>query len=235
MDKVREASGPELAAVLPPELFPLIADAFAHLNAKRTLVELLCTNKQTYALCLPSLMRNIDISEWGFTAERVARLLGNRDALKYAKSLKLSHHISSEGNMMAFCEVWDCFRGLDSLECGVNRHFDKLATLIWSLLLRQPHVPALRRLEFYMHKLNILTAEILEGECFALPETITEVEMRIDGTEAQRTYVLRCLDALPRLEKFVLHVNGAEHRNFLSFLGLFRRMRYLHFDWRLQS
>jgi hypothetical protein len=41
-----------------PELFPLVANAFIDLNARKTLLELLCCDRQTHALCLPSLMKS---------------------------------------------------------------------------------------------------------------------------------------------------------------------------------
>lgn len=48
--------------IIPPELFPLIADAWAVSDSKRTLVNLMRASHQMLHLCLPSLMRKIEIS-----------------------------------------------------------------------------------------------------------------------------------------------------------------------------
>jgi hypothetical protein len=53
----------EQHAFLPAELFPMIADSLFDARAKKTLVRLLCANRQMHLLCLPSLMRSVHLSE----------------------------------------------------------------------------------------------------------------------------------------------------------------------------
>jgi hypothetical protein len=72
-------------AVLPPEIFPSISDALFGSGAKRTLLNLICAESQIYALCLPRLMRSVELSnENGFDADRLVAFA--KDGLETGKS-----------------------------------------------------------------------------------------------------------------------------------------------------
>jgi hypothetical protein len=125
------------AAVFPAEIFPMISDALVASGAKKTAVELLCANMQTYALYLPSLLKHLDLSAAeGFRGQRFAQFavdaLGAGRKFAHVKSLKV--HSINEGDFIgSFKALWNGLVNLESLSCVDRTQSLAVSSLAWNL------------------------------------------------------------------------------------------------------
>jgi hypothetical protein len=121
--KSEDASEP----VLPPELFPLIARFLARVS-KKTLLELLCSNRQIHFLCIPALMRDIDVLDFYCGGDGDHLPAFSQDALGSAKfshvrslDIKRSHDCLQQGYLQRFlAAVWVKLTNLASLKCDFS-------------------------------------------------------------------------------------------------------------------
>jgi len=233
-------------AVLPPELFPLISDALISLNARKTLLELMCSNRQHHILCLPSLMRFIDLSETGGfnSAKRDAFAMDSLGTNKFAytKHLKIDHGLFSDEEMPALVAIQNGMVNLESLDLRDWDHglWLDLSKSLWKHLISTPTLP-LRAMKFSTPDLDFVGSEDVEDVGCQLPATITDVSICLNrGQEAQQRVLFRTLADLPHLNRLELMFlfdwheelpNFDPYREIFTFPKLLNCLRKLDIAW----
>jgi hypothetical protein len=228
------------AEVLPPELLPHIADALPW-SARGTLVNLLCASRRTYALCLPSLMRSIEIAvDWDAphgglcTVEKVKAFAEDglgAGKFSHVRHLLLDGTLDGEENRALLETICRAFVGLVSLSCGTE-DIDYTPTLLWSFVRTRNFFPNLRVLEVDNPVMCYDATGISDPEFF-LPPPLEKVKVYLhDGTDAQFLCFYRDLDRLPRLTSLELSIFGIRdqpppYSKLFDFPRLLRRIKKL--------
>ena len=217
---------PATTVALPLEIYALIADVLFDSDAKKTLMELLCANRSVYTICIPSLMRSLELSERnGFNVERLGAF--SRDAIgtgKFAFVKRLIIFAKDWGAARgSFVTIWNALVGLEILFCHDQDDDVPIASLAWSLLLKNQRLPIVK-ITFIPKTMKFVHLDIDHG--LELPGTIGDVEIQLTtGTASQpeRLHLLRLIDNLPKLEHFGLRLNGTElDRELFTFPKLLR-------------
>ena len=111
-----------------PELFPLIADVLVSLNARKTLMKLLCTSHQIHALCLSSLMRSIELSfDAGFTGSKFAAFTKDSQGIgkfSFVRSLDWTRSLfGTRTNWLRLYPAWGTSRNGYAKRSGMRVRF----------------------------------------------------------------------------------------------------------------
>ena len=218
----------------------MISDALVLSESKRTLVNLLYASKSVRVLCLPSLMRSIKLSDdEDFTIVKVAAFaLDGLGTGKFSlvKDLSVDYTIAWMDDLSSLRAIWDGLENLENLQCLTSEVNSGHATLLWSLLLRKPQLPRLRKITFWGPSPSDY---VLDGspvpEYSELPETITVVLIRLFGDDEQQLYFLRTLDRLPNLQHIRWDVSQGNLVLLKQFPNLVRRSQLLMVKWPVQT
>ena len=228
---------------LPAELFPLIADVMVDSKMKGTLVELLCANKQVHALCLPSLMRSIELLEEDeFNGERLAAF--SVDGLKsgkfsHVKSLNkfLDTTFDWAAHLSTLAAICKSATNMEILHWIAPVDDDTLSRTLWFMSLAGTRAPPVNKEINFSSDLAFLPQELIALELLDLPVTLTAVILTVEGTEREFSYLFSALDCLPRLEGFLLSITADRRskRAILGFPKLLSRLLSVYILWPEQA
>jgi hypothetical protein len=218
-----------------PEIYPLIADALLRLRAKGTLVDLLCANRRIHELCLPNLMKTIELTRLsGFNDKTLAAF--NDDGLKTGKlglvrNLCVHYSVDWRRNGHILASIYERATNLECLVCSDFGDYQPLpgATLAWSLLLKGA-IP-IRKIIFNTARIGFVSGDA----SYELPRTLRTVKMLLMGSEDEYRTLFHLLDRLPHLEhldlNFVEPPDKTTFRTILPFKRLVLCLRRATMTW----
>jgi hypothetical protein len=191
--------------VLPPELLLIIGEELLRLNAKKTLMTLLCASRRTYELCIPMLMRTVVVSlHSGFSERRIVAFAMdslNVGKLAHIKSLTVDDNFL-KWNASSAVTMLNGVANLEKLVCGSYT----LVPFLFAFMQKRPAFPLLRTLELDSLSCTFLSALVTDDMTLELPMALTDVALSLCGTKGQCRRLLSAVDRLPKLDRLTLYL-----------------------------